>query len=396
MWRHERDGTPVDPYGRTGRASGRRCCTGYGPVAGRRGPTQPGRGRRARHPGPSGPGGYARRVSVLLVTDERFLDHQPGRRHPECPARLTAVWEGIDAAGLGDAVVRRAPVPADDGDLLRIHGTDHVNVLRALDAAGGGRLDPDTRMGPGSWAAARLAAGAGLVAIDGLRDGDAEVAFCAIRPPGHHATPTRTMGFCLLNNVAVAAAALADAGERVAIVDIDAHHGNGTQDAFVADGRVLFVSCHQWPLYPGTGAADEIGIGDGIGTTVNVPLPAGAAGDTYRHAMDVVVVPAVERFEPDWVLVSAGFDAHRADPLTDLGLSAGDYADLMGRLVGLVTTGRLVAFLEGGYDLGALADSAGALVAAALGVRHRPEATTGDGPGRDVVDAQAARHGLAS
>ena len=255
----------------------------------------------------------------------------------------------------------------------RIHGTDHVDALRALDAAGGGRLDPDTRMGPGSWAAARLAAGAGLVAIDGLRDGDAEVAFCAIRPPGHHATPTRTMGFCLLNNVAVAAAALADAGERVAIVDIDAHHGNGTQDAFVADGRVLFVSCHQWPLYPGTGAADEIGIGDGMGTTINVPLPAGAAGDTYRHAMDVVVVPAVERFEPDWVLVSAGFDAHRADPLTDLGLSAGDYADLMGRLVGLVTTGRLVAFLEGGYDLGALADSAGALVAAALGVRHRPE-----------------------
>jgi len=152
----------------------------------------------AARPGPSGPGGYARRVSVLLVTDERFLDHQPGRRHPECPARLTAVWEGIDAAGLGDAVVRRAPVPADDGDLLRIHGTDHVDALRALDAAGGGRLDPDTRMSPGSWAAARLAAGAGLVAIDGLRDGDAEVAFCAIRPPGHHATPTRTLrGWCM-------------------------------------------------------------------------------------------------------------------------------------------------------------------------------------------------------
>ena len=251
-------------------------------------------------------------------------------------------------------------------------------------------------MGPGSWQAARLAAGAGLVAIDGLRNGDAEVAFCAVRPPGHHATPTRTMGFCLLNNVAVAAAALADAGERVAIVDIDAHHGNGTQDAFVADGRVLFVSCHQWPLYPGTGAVDEVGTGDGLGTTINVPLPAGAAGDTYRYAMDVLVVPAVERFAPDWILVSAGFDAHRADPLTDLGLSAGDYADLMGRLTGLVPTGRLIAFLEGGYDLGALADSAGAFVAAALGVRYSPEATTSDGPGRHVVDAQVVRHGLAS
>jgi len=251
-------------------------------------------------------------------------------------------------------------------------------------------------MGPGSWTAARLAAGAGLAAIEGLRNGDAEMAFCAVRPPGHHATPTRTMGFCLLNNVAVAAAALADAGERVAIVDIDAHHGNGTQEAFFTDGRVLFVSCHQWPLYPGTGAADEVGTGDGAGTTINVPLPAGAAGDTYRYAMDVLVVPAVERFAPDWILISAGFDAHRADPLTDLGLAAGDYADLMGRLTGLVPTGRLIAFLEGGYDLGALADSAGAFVAAGLGIRYSPEGTTGDGPGRDVVDAQALRHGLVS
>ncbi len=334
-------------------------------------------------------------MSVLLVTDERFLDHVAGRLHPERPARLTAVLEGIDAAGLGDALVRRPPLPVADVDLFRIHPADHVGSLVELDAAGGGRLDPDTVMGPGSWRAARLAAGAGLVAIDGLRNGDAEVAFCAVRPPGHHATPTRTMGFCLLNNVAVAAAALADAGERVAIVDVDAHHGNGTQEVFVADGRVLFVSCHQWPLYPGTGAADEVGIGDGVGTTINVPLPAGSAGDTYRYAMDVLVVPALERFAPDWILVSAGFDAHRADPLTDLGLSAGDYADLMGRLTGLVPTGRLIAFLEGGYNLGALADSAGAFVAAALGIRYAPEATTGDGPGRDVVDAQVELHGLA-
>jgi len=249
-------------------------------------------------------------------------------------------------------------------------------------------------MGPGSWTAARLAAGAGLVAVDSLRAGEADMAFCAVRPPGHHATPTRSMGFCLLNNVAVTAAALADAGERVAIVDIDAHHGNGTQEAFFGDGRVLFASCHQWPLYPGTGAADEVGTGEGEGMTINVPLPAGAAGDTYRHALDALIVPAVERFAPDWLLVSAGFDAHRADPLTDLGLSSGDYADLMERLTALVSRGRLVAFLEGGYDLGALADSAGAVVAAALGIRHRPEPATGEGPGRDVVDAQILRHGV--
>ena len=339
-------------------------------------------------------GGYARWVSVLLVTDERFLDHQPGLRHPEQPARLTAVWEGLDAAGLGDAMIRREPVEAPEEDLLRTHPAGHLEALAGLARSGGGRVDADTAMGPGSWMAARLAAGAGLVAVDSLRAGEADMAFCAVRPPGHHATPTRSMGFCLLNNVAVTATALADAGERVAIVDIDAHHGNGTQEAFFGDGRVLFASCHQWPLYPGTGAADEVGTGEGEGTTINVPLPAGAAGDTYRHALDALIVPAVERFAPDWLLVSAGFDAHRADPLTDLGLSSGDYADLMEQLTTLVSRGRLVAFLEGGYDLGALADSAGAVVAAALGIRHRPEPATGDGPGRDVVDAQVLRHGV--
>ena len=205
------------------------------------------------------------------------------------------------------------------------------------------------------------------------------------------------MGFCLLNNVAVVAMALADAGHRVAIVDVDAHHGNGTQDVFYDDDRVLFVSCHQWPLYPGTGAADEIGTGVGVGTTVNVPVPPGTAGDDYRYAMDALVIPLVERFTPDWLLVSAGFDAHRSDPLTDLGLTSGDYADLMATLVGLVPTGRFVVFLEGGYDLDALADSAGASVAALLGVDHRPEGASGSmgaAPGL-LVDNLARRHGVA-
>ncbi|MCP4844627.1 MAG: histone deacetylase [Actinomycetia bacterium] len=333
-------------------------------------------------------------VSVLVVTDERFLDHRPGERHPERPARLEAVWSGLDAAGLGDAVVRRPAEEASDEDLLRCHPVPHLARLVDLDAAGGGRVDADTKMSTGSWTAARLAAGAGLVAVAALRNGEAETAFCAVRPPGHHATPTRTMGFCLLNNVAVTAMALADAGERVAIVDFDAHHGNGTQEAFYSDDRVLFVSCHQWPLYPGTGAPDEVGEGAGTGTTVNLALPPEAAGDTYRHALDAVVVPIVERFAPDWLLVSAGFDAHRADPLTRLGLTSGDFADLTDRLVGLARTGRSILFLEGGYDLDALSASAGAAVAAAVGVDYRPEAASSEGPGREAVESAVVLHGL--
>ena len=340
------------------------------------------------------PEGTLAAVSVLVVTDERFLDHRPGNQHPERPARLEAVWSGLDAAGLGDAIVRRPAEEASDEDLLRCHPAPHLALLAELDAGGGGRVDADTRLSAGSWKAARLAAGAGLVAVAALRDGEADTAFCAVRPPGHHATPTRAMGFCLVNNVAVTAMALADAGERVAIIDIDAHHGNGTQDAFYSDERVLFVSCHQWPLYPGTGAPDEVGEGAGMGTTVNLALPPGAAGDTYRYALDAVVVPGVERFAPDWLLVSAGFDAHRSDPLAQLGLTAGDFADLTSRLVGLVPTGRSILFLEGGYDLEALAAASGAAVAAAVGIDHRPEAASGGGPGRDVVEAAVVRHGL--
>jgi len=328
-------------------------------------------------------------VTMLVVTDERFLDHVGGRRHPECPERLRAVWDGLDASGVADGIECRAAEPADTAALALVHEAGHLERLRAVDEAGGGACDPDTRMSAGSLDAALLAAGAGLQAVAALEAGRADHAFCAVRPPGHHATPDRAMGFCLLNNVAVTAASLADRGHRVAVVDIDAHHGNGTQDAFWADGRVLFVSCHQWPLYPGTGAVDEQGAGDGIGATINVPLPAGSAGDTYRAALDQVVQPALERFAPDWLLVSAGFDAHRADPLTDLGLTSGDYADLLARLVGAMPPGRTVLFLEGGYDLAALTDSTAATVSALLGGTYRPEAASSEGPGAEVV-AQVA------
>ena len=294
---------------------------------------------------------------VLLSTHERYLDHLTRAGHPERPARLGAVVEGIRAAGLGDAVVPAIPRAATVEELVRVHAPEHVARIEAFCAAGGGNLDPDTAASAGSWDAALLAAGAGLDAIERLGRGEADAAFCAVRPPGHHATPERAMGFCLLNNVAVAAATLVADGKRVLIVDFDAHHGNGTQDAFWDDDRVAYVSMHQWPLYPGTGALGEVGGAGAEGTTVNVPLPAGATGDLYLSAVDTLIAPLAARFAPDWVLLSAGFDAHRADPLTGLGLSAGDFAPLTARLAGLVPAGRVVAFLEGGYDLEAVGAS---------------------------------------
>jgi acetoin utilization deacetylase AcuC-like enzyme len=197
------------------------------------------------------------------------------------------------------------------------------------------------------------------------------------------------MGFCLLNNIAITAAVLAERGERVLIADWDVHHGNGTQDVFWADPRVFYISLHQFPLYPGTGRLEETGEGPGEGTNLNVPLPPGTAGDAYRAAVDEIVAPAAERFRPTWVLVSAGFDGHRADPLANMALSAGDYADLAGPVLALAPPGRRLAFLEGGYDLDALAASAGACVASMAGLDYRPEAPTSGGVGREAVEAAA-------
>jgi acetoin utilization deacetylase AcuC-like enzyme len=261
-----------------------------------------------------------------------------------------------------------------------------VDALERFCQAGGGQIDADTAAGPESWEAALAAAGAGLDAVERLQAGEAEAAFVAVRPPGHHATPERVMGFCLFNNVAITAAALAEAGERVLIVDFDAHHGNGTQDAFYTNGQVAYVSLHQWPLYPGTGRAEETGAGEGVGATVNIPVPPGTTGDVYLAALDEVVVPVAERHQPDWLIVSAGFDGHRDDPLTDLALSAGDFADLTGRLAPLVPPGRRLVVLEGGYDLDALTASTIGCVAALAGEDLQPEQPTSGGPGRAVVD----------
>jgi acetoin utilization deacetylase AcuC-like enzyme len=328
-------------------------------------------------------------VTVLFLTHERYLDHDLGRGHPERPERLRAVLTGVEEAGFGEALVRRVPRAATAEELARVHHPELVADIARIAAEGGGWLDADTAMNATSYDAALVAAGAGLSAVEALDAGEADSAFCAVRPPGHHATPTRAMGFCLFNNVAVTAAALAARGERVLVVDFDAHHGNGTQDVFWADDRVAYVSFHQYPLYPGTGALREVGAGAGRGSTINLPLPAGSTGDAYRAGVDEVIAPFAATFEPTWLLISAGFDAHRADPITDLGLSAGDYADLTTDLLQLVPPGRRLVLLEGGYDLEALATSAAACVAAMVGERLVPEPPTSGGPGREAVAAAA-------
>jgi acetoin utilization deacetylase AcuC-like enzyme len=331
---------------------------------------------------------------MLVLSSHPELDHHDtGGRHPERPARIPAALEGIDDAGLRDAVVALAPRRARTEELIRVHPERYLELVEDFCRSGGGALDPDTTVGPGSWDTALVAAGGVLAAIDALTAGEGETGFVAARPPGHHALAEQSMGFCMINNIAVGAAALAARGERVLIVDFDVHHGNGTQAIFWNDPRVFYISTHEWPLYPGTGGAEETGGPEAAGLTMNIPLPAGATGDVLLKAADEAMAPAVERFDPTWVLVSAGFDAHRDDPLARLQLTAGDFADLVGRIRGFAPApGRTLLVLEGGYDLDALRLSVGAALSAVLDRTYRPEAASAGGPGGDVVDAVRRIH----
>jgi acetoin utilization deacetylase AcuC-like enzyme len=301
--------------------------------------------------------------NVGLVLDPVFERHDTGPEHPECPERLTHVRRRLEGSAMLPRLARVAVETVDDAALLRVHDEAHLRRVDEACAAGESLIDSmDTRICGESAAIARQAAGSLISLCEKVARGDLARGFAAVRPPGHHAERDLAMGFCLFNNVAVAAADLIERQEieRVMIVDWDVHHGNGTQHIFEERADVFFASLHQWPLYPGTGAREETGKGAGRGATLNCPLPPGAGDAEFLGALRGEVTEAAKRFRPGFLLVSAGFDAHRADPLANLEVSTGAYLEatrLLRAIADEHAGGRLVAVLEGGYDLGALADS---------------------------------------
>lgn len=305
---------------------------------------------------------------MRIYTHAACLRHQPGAAHPEHAGRLTAVIEALQAAFPTQLEWVEAP-QASDEQLARAHSTRLIAELRAASpSAGLHRIDADTVMSPDSLDAGLRAAGAVCAAIDAVISSESRRAFCAVRPPGHHSAADQAMGFCLFNQIAVGARhALAVHGfARVAIVDFDVHHGNGTQSIFEADRKVLFVSSHQSPLYPGSGGVAETGVGN----VVNGELVPGSGSMEFRQLWQQRLLPAIDRFEPELILISAGFDAHRLDPLADLNLAAADYHWLTTQLIHLADAhaqGRIVATLEGGYSLTALRECSVAHVGALLG-----------------------------
>jgi acetoin utilization deacetylase AcuC-like enzyme len=292
--------------------------------------------------------------NTALIYSDVGLQHTTPHGHPECPERLTAIRTAFDGAGLNPP--RIEPLAASRADLLRIHTEEHIETIHGTCLAAAPYDDPDTFMMPASWDAALLAAGGAIEACKAVMAGTARNVFSAMRPPGHHAEAGYAMGFCLFNNVAIAARWLqAEAGvKRVAILDWDVHHGNGTQHSFYNDPSVYYVSLHQFPHYPGTGRADERGA---HGTTLNIPMLAGTPAELWMEAMQKLVIPELERFDPDFLLISCGFDAHADDPLGDQNLREEDYAR-MTRMVKHLAGGRIVSLLEGGYNLRALGASA--------------------------------------
>ena len=304
-------------------------------------------------------------MKTAFYTHPDFQLHFNGDGHRERPQRLTAITETIREAAIWDELAHPTFEAATEFDLFRCHTWAHIERVKALSLRGGGQLDGDTHVGPDSFAVAKLASGAAIAATGAVIGGEFKNAFVAARPPGHHAESGRDSGspwgFCLFDHVAVAARWAQDqtAVKRVAILDFDVHHGNGTQQIFYTDSNVFFASLHQSPLFPGTGARDETGAGKGEGATLNFPLAAGGGGEIYRRTWKLVG-DAVRQFAPDLILLSAGYDAHARDPLGSMQLQATDYADLVRDAKGWADEccgGKLVAILEGGYDLPALGES---------------------------------------
>jgi acetoin utilization deacetylase AcuC-like enzyme len=308
-------------------------------------------------------------VTTLLVSHSACLDHDMGAGHPERPDRYRAVERALEAEAFHSLVREQAP-RATRAFLTRVHPLEYVEAIEAASPAGGRvRIDQDTAMSPGTHEAALRAAGGAALAVDEVMTGKVANAFVATRPPGHHAERATPMGFCFFNNAAAAVrhAQAAHGAERVAVVDFDVHHGNGTQDIFWDDKSVLYASTHEMPLFPGTGARSERGEHDQI---VNAPLVAGDGGDVFREAMESAILPRVENFAPDLIIISAGFDAHFRDPLGNLQLTEADFAwatRALMKIAGRRCGGRIVSLLEGGYDLEALSRSAAAHVRALMG-----------------------------
>jgi acetoin utilization deacetylase AcuC-like enzyme len=316
-------------------------------------------------------------MPTAIVTTPYHHEHDDPQ-HVEHAERLIAIEAALDASGLRPQLLQLPPRLATEEQLSAVHHPSIVAYIRRAAERGGGWIDQDTYTTAGSWTAALAAAGGAVELVEAVMAGKATRAFALVRPPGHHATALQPMGFCLFNNIAVAARyALSVLGvRRIAIVDFDVHHGNGTQDIFYEDPEVLFCSSHASPLYPGTGAVGEIGEGAGRGTTLNAPLPYGAGDAGFRQLYGEIILPVVRRFRPELLLVSAGYDAHWADPLGPLALSTDGYAWLTQHLADLadeICDGRVVFVLEGGYNLDALGASVVASLATLLGREPPPD-----------------------
>ncbi|MDH4153925.1 MAG: histone deacetylase [Nitrospira sp.] len=307
-----------------------------------------------------------------LVYHPAYLEHDMGPGHPESPNRLRAIMQRLEESGTAAQLTRIEPRRAEDEWITQVHSPNYVASLnRHAPTDGRVSLDPDTSMSPGSLQAAYLAAGGALAAVDAIMAHQVDHVFCAVRPPGHHAEAGRAMGFCLFNNVAIAARYVQKKYglTRVLIVDWDVHHGNGTQHSFEEDPSVLFFSTHQYPHYPGTGRGTERGKGAGEGFTINVPLEAGEGDEEYHAIFLKALVPAADEFKPEFVIISAGFDAHKDDPLASMGLTEDGYRDLTHVVAGIAKRhgkGRILSSLEGGYNLTALAGSVDAHIKALL------------------------------